>query len=100
MSSPDEKFETISSDEKIESDENPSSTLTATPAPEITLSPLSPSRSRRPTLVENTPTTRRPSTGSVIQLARKEKWTVARVFRVTWAYVTTLKVIISQNDRH
>ena len=53
-------------------------------------------RSRRPTLAgpnaQVFDQTRPSADSGALELARKEKWTVKRIFKVTWAYVTTLKV--------
>jgi hypothetical protein len=95
--------------EKTDSDEKSTST-TRTPILEIIpdppnteeLSPvLTPTRSRRPTLAAIhsnyvLETMSHEPSESVIEPARGEKWTVKRVGKVTWAYVTTWKVIPPQ----
>jgi hypothetical protein len=65
-------------------------TLTQTPTLSTTLSPT---RSRRPTMAELGSATNLPaSTDAVVDETPKEKWTAKRVAKVTWAYVTTVKV--------
>jgi hypothetical protein len=53
--------------------------------------PISPTRSRRPTFVLEETTTRMSTNTSAQQ---SEKWTAKRVLKVTWAYVTTVKVLV------
>jgi len=60
--------------------------------------PIVPTRSRRPTLspIESRTLSQRERSQSVTELqpAKHEKWTVKRVLKVTWAYVTTVKVLL------
>jgi hypothetical protein len=49
--------------------------------------PITATRSRRPTMYVV------PSTVANFKPATKKKWTVKRVIKVSWAYVTTLKVV-------
>jgi hypothetical protein len=73
--------------------------LTLTQAPTLSTT-LSPTRSRRPTMAELGSATNLPaSTDAVDEEKPKEKWTAKRVLKVTWAYVTTVKVNL-QNHRH
>ena len=90
--------------EILDSDETKLPINEAIPDPNSDLSPVTSSRSRRPTLAgANIPTSSyRRSSDDAIETAKKEKWTVERVFKVTWAYVTTLKVLsrlLCLNDR-
>jgi hypothetical protein len=96
---------TLESDEIIASDEKSLSMVSTTPPllktipePNSDLSPLVSTRSRRPTLVKAnlsfSEEGHRKSTDSAIEAAKKEKWTVKRVLKVIWAYVTTVKVFL------
>lgn len=101
-----EKQSHSESNDIIEEDLSSSTTATSTSTPVLEAIPnpnsdynkFSRSRSRRPTLAMIDPSipidTRRNSTDESIEPAHEEKWTVKRVFRVTWAYVTTVKVLI------
>lgn len=93
----------LESDEIIVSDEKSSPMVNTIPPlletilePNSDLSPVVSTRSRRPTLVKTNLSFleegHRKSTDSAIESAKKEKWTVKRVLKVTWAYVTTVKV--------
>jgi len=65
--------------------------------------PMVPTRSRRPSLspIESQTSSQRVRSQSVaLQPAKQEKWTAKRVFKATWAYVTTVKVLPhSHSDR-
>lgn len=91
-----EKLNDISST-TIPADDEQDLTLTQAPTLSTTLSPT---RSRRPTMAELGSATNLPaSTDAVDDEKPKEKWTVKRVFKVTWAYVTTVKVPSKRNRR-
>jgi hypothetical protein len=94
----------LESDKIIESDETSSSTISTTfpiletiQEPNSDLSPVVSTRSRRPTLAKaDLPILEewhQKSTDSTFEPAKKEKWTVTKMVKVTWAYVTTVKVL-------
>ena len=91
------------SDEIIESDEKSASTIATPlpilqpiPEPNSDLSPVVSTRSRRPSLAKpdllSSQEGQWKSTDSAMEPAKKEKWTAKRVIKVTWAYVSTVKV--------
>jgi hypothetical protein len=78
-------------------EEDKSSTSTSTPVIEATSddadgAALKATRSRRPTMVNNLFVVSPSVVESEIEPPVKEPWTVKRVFKVTWTYVTTVKV--------
>jgi hypothetical protein len=67
------------------------------PIPLTTIASNSPTRSRRPSLMRDPlgpPLQHQKSAASTLEPAVSEKWTVKRIAKATWAYVTTVKVIL------
>jgi hypothetical protein len=82
---------TEGSNDIIESDEKLSQEI---PDANADLPPVTPTRSYRPTFAKiDTSELDKPRKSSDLgfEPAQKEKWTVKRVIKVTWAYVTTVK---------
>jgi hypothetical protein len=70
------------------------------PIPLTTVASNSTTRSRRPSLMRDPlepPLQLQKSTISRLEPAVSEKWTAKRIAKVTWAYVTTVKVILSHS---
>jgi hypothetical protein len=68
------------------------------PIPLTTIASNSPTRSRRPSLMNDPlepPLQLQKSVASTLEPAVSEKWIVKRIAKTTWAYVTTVKVILA-----
>ncbi len=89
---------TLTTRTSLDSNDLSSYPLSSLPAPSPTISP---SRSRRPTYTSPNTLSRSPTAMTDLPplmlapgIEEKEKWTGKRVVRVTWNYVTTVKVPI------